>query len=79
MNAASDLIQRTRVRLAAALCCAAILGALLAGCGDSPDESTSGEAKSGVTTGADTERTDDSGKTGGTPNTHIDKSGDASK
>lgn len=79
MNAMTDLTRKMRARLAASMCCAAILGALLAGCGSSPEESTTGAVKSGTTTqgvaagsGDDAEKPED-GKTGGTPDTHTDK------
>jgi len=67
-------------KLVAALCSAAILGALVAGCGNSPEAgSTNGAAGAGNTSGG-VERTDnDGGKAGGTPNSHIDKDGEAGK
>ena len=67
-----------RTRVAVLLCGATMLGALLAGCGNSPELNTTGGTVGTTTSGA--ERTEsDGGKTGGTPNTHIDKSGDAGK
>ncbi len=79
MSARGGTASKPRSRLAAALCVAAILGALVAGCGNSPEDSSTGGAGAGTTSGG-VERTEsDSGKTGGTPNTHIDKNGDAGK
>jgi len=70
---------KPRQKLAAALCSAAILAVLVAGCGNSPEDSSTGAAGAGTTSGG-VERTDnDSGKTGGTPNSHLDKNGEGGK
>ncbi len=80
MSAAGAAASKPWRKFVAALSAAAILGALLAGCGNSPEAgSTNGAAGAGSTSGGVERTENDGGKAGGTPNSHIDKNSEGGK